>query len=184
MAVNLVSDPSKLSLNYDKPNISDIILAVGLELMETSNAKLTVCYKQMQQTNWKMQNLNAAMAVANANATTGTSTKGEGLEKISYIDLETGDSRPGSVLDVIHDIAKDDLKGGSKVDGTGALTKQNWQDQASRLKVASDNLGSTSQMEMMKMQSVVNKLNEVTQAVSNNMNKFNQMLMAVIGNMR
>ena len=180
MAVNPVSDPSTLSLNYDKPNISDIILAVGLELMETSNAKLTVCYKQMQQTNWKMQNLNAAMAIANTCAS-NPSANGVNKEMIKYINLQTGDDKKqGSVYDVMceNGIPLD------KVKGLSALDKGDWSALANQLKQASDNLGSTSQMEMMKMQSVVNKLNEVTQAISNNMNKFNQMMMAVIGNMR
>lgn len=182
MAVGGVSDVSAQSLSYDKTNISDIILAVGLESMKTSEDKINVYYKQMQQTNWKMQNLNAAMAVANTNAST-PSNKGENQEKISYIDPTTGDSREGSVLEVMH-YFKDNFKKGSAINGETALSKEQWSSIANNLKAASDNLGSTSQMEMMKLQSCVNKLNELSQAISNNMNKFNQMVMAIIGNMR
>ncbi len=180
MTVSGVSDVSAQSLSYDKPNISDIILTVGLESMKASENKLDVYYKQMQQTNRKMQNLNAAMAIANTNAS-NPSANGVNKEMIKYINLQTGDDKKqGSVYDVMREngIPLD------KVKGLSALDKGDWSALANQLKLASDNLGSTSQMEMMKMQSVVNKLNEVTQAISNNMNKFNQMMMAVIGNMR
>lgn len=52
------------------------------------------------------------------------------------------------------------------------------------LKNASDAIGSVNTLDMTRLQSSINKMNEMSQLVSNNLSKFNQMSMAIIGNMR
>ncbi len=52
------------------------------------------------------------------------------------------------------------------------------------LKTTSDGIGSVNTIDMTKLQSAINKMNEMTQLVSNNLSKFNSMNMAIIGNLR
>ena len=148
-----------------KPNIKettqDVILTLGLLMMQTYDEKMNGYLNDMKSRNYQMQNVNKALIAlrngGNANTefdfakTDGTIIK----KKLSEFMTE-------------NNIAYN-------ADKTTNIDN---------MKTLSDTLGSTSQIEQQKMQSVLNKYNEVTQMVSNIMSKFSQMAMAIIGNMR
>lgn len=169
--------------NYENLSLSEKIFLVGTQKSQILEGKIDVKYQEMQINNRKMQNLNFAMAVVSKYAADAKDCpKGEGVTMLpKYVDPMTGKEKEGggSVLTVMHDCGI-----GSDINGATALTKEQWASLNAKLKAASDSLGSTSQMEMMKMQSVVNQLNEATQANSNLISKLNQIFMAIIGNLR
>lgn len=144
-----------------KETTQDVMLTLGLLMMQTYDEKLNGYLTDMKSRNYQMQNVNKALIAL----------------------------RNGGTADTQFDFAQSD---GTTIKKTlGAFMTENnitfSNDKTTNIdnmKTLSDTLGSTSQIEQQKMQSVLNKYNEVTQMVSNIMNKFSQMAMSIIGNMR
>lgn len=150
-------------------SISEILLMIGIEAMNANDDRIRLAYAKVQQNNKDLQELNKVMAYLAAhkdqdmweNADIGDGRKlGDVLKKFG-ISYQTRESN-GKPF-----ISKDDFK---KIE--------------TAVKGASDALGGTNQIDMMKLQSTLNKQNEMSQMVSNNMSKLNQMAMSIIGNMR
>lgn len=146
-------------------SISEILLMIGIQAMDANDDKIRIAYAKVQQNNKDLQDLNKVLACLAAN-------KGRDLDPQTDIGggLTLGDALKRFGI-------TPELKDG-KLDNTKfeALQKQ--------VQNASDALGGTNQIDMMKLQSTLNKQNEMSQMVSNNMSKLNQMAMALIGNMR
>lgn len=155
-------------------SISDLILMVGIQSMQVNDSKVQIAYQQIQKNNRIMKNLNDAMALANTNAATG----GQNPETImfQYVDPDTG--KP------VKTTLGTFLRANGITPNSGNLSKEQWQEVSTKLKNISDSMGGNNQIDMMKLQSTLNKLNEMSQMVSNNMSKLNQMMMSIIGNMR
>ncbi|NEX17289.1 MAG: hypothetical protein C1943_11805 [Halochromatium sp.] len=147
-------------------SISEILLMIGIAAMDANDDRIRLAYAKVQQNNKDLQELNKAMAYLAAH-------KDQALDK----DADIGDGRKlGDVLDKF---------GISyKADGKGMISKDQFAKIETAVKGASDALGGTNQIDMMKLQSTLNKQNEMSQMVSNNMSKLNQMAMSIIGNMR
>jgi hypothetical protein len=67
---------------------------------------------------------------------------------------------------------------------TESLDESQWQAVENNLKFSSDSANSMAQQDHLRLSNALNEYNELTQMVSNNLNKMTQMNMNVIGNMR
>lgn len=151
-------------------SISEILLMIGIEAMDANDERIRVAYAKVQQNNKDLQQLNKAMAHLAAN-------KDKDLKKSDVIDPSA--KPPLTLGDVL-----DKFGISYSADATGKIDKSQFPKIETAVKGASDALGGTNQIDMMKLQSTLNKQNEMSQMVSNNMSKLNQMSMALIGNMR
>lgn len=175
-AVNSVSG-ANLTPVPAKRSIADIILEVGIAAMQANEEKMEIFYGTVQQNNRQMANYNNAMAEANK-YTQGTNNFNNAT--FTYTDPITGATSQKNLKSFMDE---------NKIsypspDKNGNLSKEQWNIVVTNLKGASDTLGSNNQIDMMKLQSVINKQNEMSQMVSNNMSKLNQIAMSIIGNLR
>lgn len=159
-------------------SISEIILMVGIESMNANDDKIVAAYQKVQGNNEKLKEYNKLLAYL-----------AEHKDKDMKLDDKIGDT--GKTLKQLLDdnhIEYTKATRTEKIDGRDVTYDYVPKEQESKLetlvKGASDALGGTNQIDMMKLQSVLNKQNEMSQMVSNNMSKMNQMSMALIGNMR
>lgn len=67
---------------------------------------------------------------------------------------------------------------------TESLDASQWQEVEKNLKDTSDSAGTMAQQDHLRLSNALNEYNELTQMVSNNLNKITQMNLNVIGNMR
>lgn len=145
-------------------SISEIILQLGLKSMELSEKKMNEFYDKIEANNYRLTKINEAKEALEKSGT------GPDKTNMSFIDPKTGKEVEGTVTDFM------EKYGYGKPDTIA--------DAKGKLNNASDSLGSVNSMDMTKLQSAINKMNEMTQLVSNNISKFNQMNMAIIGNLR
>lgn len=162
-------------------DISQIIMELGLASMKIHEKKIESYYTMMQQNNRRMENLNTLMAHANTNSSKSIDTNS--ATELDFIDPETGTKSKMNAHDLAQRVGVS--ISANKTDNMNTtLTPAQWKTVVENIKTKSDSLASSAQMDQTKLQQALNKLNEVTQMISNNMNKFNQMAMAIIGNMR
>lgn len=160
--------------------IADIILEIGIAAMHANEDKMEMFYNTVQQNNRQMANYNSAMAEANKYTQSGGDFT---CAPFTYTDPVSG--RVSSCTSLRWFMEKNGIPFPSPGGSDGCqLTKEQWNIVVTNLKGASDTLGSTNQIDMMKLQSVINKQNEMSQMVSNNMSKLNQISMSITGNMR
>jgi hypothetical protein len=179
MRVNDMSDVQGMSgvgalagaeLPQPRMSISEILLMIGIAAMDANDDRIRLAYAKVQQNNKDLQELNKAMAYLAAH-------KDKDLNKNDVIDPSA--KPPLKLGDVL------DKFGVAYSAGTdGKIGKDQFAKIETAVKGASDALGGTNQIDMMKLQSTLNKQNEMSQMVSNNMSKLNQMTMSIIGNMR
>lgn len=175
--INSVNTGALAEVGSSSPrNIADIILAVGIAAMDANDDKIRLFYGKVEQNNRQMANYNKAMSAAN-NYTQSGGELNDNEPKMSYTDPQTGETKDISLKEFM------DING-INYPKTGKLSKEEWNIVVTNLKSGSDTLGSTNQIDMMKLQSVMNKQNEMTQMVSNNISKLNQISMSIIGNLR
>lgn len=173
-AINPISDPSIQGLTTaPKQSIADIILQVGIAAMQANDQKIELFYDQVRQNTVMMQNFNNAIAVANTHT---NATEKTGSVTFLYTDPQTGKQSQKEVWNFMEEnhISHPDA----------GWAGDQWKEVVESLKNASDSLGSTNQIDMMKLQSVIQKQNEMTQMVSDNMSKMSQIALAIISNMR
>ncbi|WP_201221937.1 hypothetical protein [Halochromatium roseum] len=142
---------------------------IGIAAMDANDDRIRLAYAKVQQNNKDLQELNKAMAYLAAH-------KDKDLNKGDVIDPSA--KPPLTLGDVL------DKFGVSYSATDGKIGKDQFAKIETAVKGASDALGGTNQIDMMKLQSTLNKQNEMSQMVSNNMSKLNQMTMSIIGNMR
>ncbi|EXJ15655.1 hypothetical protein [Imhoffiella purpurea] len=146
-------------------SIAEILLMIGIQAMDANDQKIRIAYEKVKQNNEDLQKLNKAMAYLAAHKDKELDPNadiGDGLKLKDVLD-RFKISRPAN---------------------DGKIAANQFARVETAIKGASDALGGTNQIDMMKLQSVLNKQNEMSQMVSNNMSKLNQMAMALIGNMR
>lgn len=147
-------------------SISEILLMIGIEAMDANDERIRVAYAKVQQNNKDLQELNKAMAYLASHNEQALDPKAEigGGLKLEDVLTKFGISFTPNK--------------------EGKIDKSEFKRIESSVKGSSDALGGTNQIDMMKLQSTLNKQNEMSQMVSNNMSKINQMAMSIIGNMR
>ena len=157
-------------------SVGDIALAVGIESLNTYDDKVNQYYKMVHMENIQMQNLNNAMALAQSQTNVSNATSSQ--QTFKYTDPETG---------ATSDMKLKDFMGAQSIpypsDPDNKFSKDEWSTVVANIKTASDSLSSTNQVDMMKLQSVLNKENQMSSMTSNIMSKENTASMSIIGNM-
>ena len=143
-------------------NMADIILELGLKAMDNNEIKMNEFYSKIEENNRKQENYNNAMAALRKDG-----AKME--DAFEWLDPATGDKKKGKIGDFLEN---------------EKCTAKDVKTALEDVKSKSDSLGNVNTQDMTRLQSVINKQNEMSQLVSNNMSKFNQMAMAIIGNLR
>lgn len=153
-----------------KKSISDIILEIGIAAIQANEDKMTFYYDIVQQNNRKLENYNNAMAVANKYTQSGGYL--DDRVTFTYTDPITGKTSTKTLKSFM------DENRISYPEGV-MLSNEKWGIIVSNLKGASDTIGSNNQIDMMKLNSVVNKQSEMTEMIVSNESKLHQIAMTI-----
>lgn len=160
---NILQGDSAGSSNID---ISDIALAVGLESMQAYDQKVQGYYEKVHKENVELANLNNAMEAAQTNADSPSGKTSDAT--FQYTDLSTD---PPTTKDMSVSDFMDQMGISRPGDPDNYYDKNEWNTVLSNLKTESDTLSSTSQVDMMKLQSLLNKQQQAEAAASSIMKK-------------
>ena len=162
--------------NTSNASTADIALAVGIEAMNTYEDKVNQYYKMVHMENIQMQNLNNAMELAQSQTNVSSATSSQ--QTFKYTDPETGATSDMKFKDFL---AAQDIP--YPTDPDNKFSKDEWNTVLANCKSASDSISSNNQVDMMKLQSVLNKSNQMSSMTSDIMSKENTAAMGIIGNM-
>ena len=159
---------------------SDVVLAVGIESMNAYEGKVNQYYKMVHRQNVLMANLNKCMEFAQSKqgidhgvrVDTGIHLTNPDTDEPEYVVLSTYLQDQGVALPSKLDTARD-----------RNWNKDQWKVALDNMKTASDSISSGNQVDMMKLQSVLNKSNQMSSMTSDIMSKANTAAMGIIGNM-
>ncbi|MCP3880300.1 MAG: hypothetical protein GY701_18200 [Sulfitobacter sp.] len=160
----------------DHANISDVALMVGIESMNVCDDKVNQYYAMVHAENIELENMNNAMALAQSQTNVGSATSS--TQTFTYKDPDTGETSQMGFKAYCDKEGIDYPK-----DPDNKFSKDEWNSALQNVKSASDSISSTNQVDMMKLQSILNKANQSSEQTSDIMSKANSADMAIIGNM-
>lgn len=166
-----VSETETTPVHTDtKKSIAQIILEIGIAAIQANEDKMRLYYDVVQQNNRKLENYNNAMAVASKYTASGGNL--DSSVTFTYTNPVTGETKNMELKEfmIVNKI--------SYPTGT-MLDKDQWGIIVSNLKGASDTIGNNNQIDMMKLNSVVNDQSEMTEMIVSNESKLHQIAMTI-----
>ena len=156
-------------------SIPELMMSIQMERANTLDSQIQGQMKDMQKRNEWLRDANAALnAMRNARPTeedadavsygTFTNSKGE--------DVNVHDFMKGNGIDI-------EEKGADKIG-----TQVEFDAAIQNLKTSIDTINSTSQMDMIRLQSLMDKRNQTMDLLSNTLSKTGKSLDTIVGNMR
>ena len=184
MSHNLINglDSIQTTGETSRSGTGDIALAVGIESLNVYDGKVNSYYKTVHNQNGDMKTLNQAMqwAADHQNLDHGVRVD----ERFWITDGRTGKKEYKSLCEIMDSFG---IKYPSKPDAKDwahahNFNKNDMKTVLDNIKTASDSISSSNQISMMKLQSVLNKENQMSSMTSNIMSKDNTASMGIIGN--
>jgi len=160
-------------------NIPELIMAVQIERANVLENQIKDQIGDMQKRNEWLKTANAHLATLRTNRPNDTSALG------NYYPA----SKPGepSKKDTAEDAKKWMDANGVKIENTGSDSRGNqgeFDAAINNLKSSIDSVNSQSQMDMVRLQGLMDKRNQAFDMLTNNLSKFSKSMDSVIGNMR
>jgi len=157
-------------------SLADIALAMGIESMNVYDDKVNQYYSMVHAENVQLENMNNAMELAQSQTNVSSATSS--TQTFTYTDPDTGAT---SQMGFKAYCSQEGIDVPSDPDNK--FDKDEWNTVLQNVKTASDSISSTNQVDMMKLQSVLNKANQAATQASDIMSKENTANMGIIGNM-
>lgn len=154
------------SANYSEMTLDELMTLVMSERTEVLDEQIRDRIAELDAKNQQLQKLNTSVAEVSNN--------------ITELDDDTDTKKTVSpeTNAMIQSHAGDYYK------SDGKYNKEDLEKIKETMKTAADNLSSTSQLDMTKLQSTMNKYNQSFELLSNFISKYAQSLNSIIGNMR
>lgn len=161
-----------------KMNLSELILQIGLMSMSVLQGQLEEAYNKVADNNQFIKQANKAIEALRNRTTKDPDTKKDVNQKLEDIKFKDPDSGKEFTLKEFLDTH------GITYKNNPPGNAEEWKNLEDAIGSASDARGGMNQIDSMKLQQTLNKTQEMSQLVSNNISKLNQTTMALIGNMR
>jgi hypothetical protein len=154
-------------------NIPELILAIQVERGQILDNQIKDQMEEMQKRNATLRELNAAMSALRGARPDG---KPDTKKDISNVTFTGADGTPKNAVSYLQGL-------GVNVSG-GDISQTKWDDNIANIKTAVDSINNQSQMDMVRLQGLMDKRNQAFDMMTNTISKSGKSLDGIIGNMR
>jgi pimeloyl-CoA synthetase len=166
MTTAVTGSSSVAGVDRSQMNLGDLIMLIQSERAELLESQLQDQVKQMQYINAKIKEANDWLAQARS------------------LKEQATDKKCSEEPQAMRDWADANGINMSDVNNDKLHTKSEWEGPIASIKAHIDGLNSSSQMEMIRLQSLMNKRNQAFEMMTNALNKISGSMDKVIGNIR